>query len=354
MKFGARILKTGLAIVLSLYVAQWVGIEATVFAGIAAAFAIQPSVYKSYQTVLEQAQANIIGALFAILFSLLFGTEPIVIGMVVVLIIAVHLQLKIEQTVSIALVTAIAIMESPVDGFSIYAFQRFSAVMLGVVCAFLVNLAFLPPKYENRLYQSISETTQDIIKWIRLSNYHMTKQNMLKEDIEEFKECLVKLEQVYLLYKDERVYSRKKKYAKARKLVVFRQLLTAANRAFFILSQINRAEHDYQHLPDHVRTPLTQELDTLTRFHEQLLENLRGRTKEVPLEAHHVPIKTRFKELYTLAQNENEPEDEERWMHLFSLVSNLLEYHYELEHLALLLSSFNSFHQEDNELEIKA
>ncbi|TDQ33741.1 FUSC family protein [Aureibacillus halotolerans] len=353
MKFGARILKTGLAIVLSLYIAQWLGFDAPVFAGIAAAFAIQPSVYKSYQTVLDQAQANIIGAFFAIIFSTIFGTEPIVVGMVVIVVIAVHLQLKIGQTVSIALVTAIAIMEAPADGFLIYAFERFSSVMLGVVAAFLVNLAFLPPKHEHRLYQSISETSEDIIKWIRLSNYHMTEQHALKEDIEKLKEKLVKLEQVYLLYKEERVYSKKKKFAKARKLVVFRQMLATANRAHFCLAQISRAENDFHHLPDHVREPLTSELDDLTRFHEQLLENLTGRTKAIQYETHCSPVKTRFMELYTLAKDESEPENEEKWMHLFSLVSNLLEYHYALDHLAKILTSFKSHHTEENELEKK-
>ncbi|MCY7601029.1 aromatic acid exporter family protein, partial [Bacillus altitudinis] len=38
MKLGARILKTGIAIVLALYLATWLGLPIPVFAGIAAVF----------------------------------------------------------------------------------------------------------------------------------------------------------------------------------------------------------------------------------------------------------------------------------------------------------------------------
>ncbi|MGL4818572.1 MAG: aromatic acid exporter family protein, partial [Bacilli bacterium] len=67
MKFGARVLKTGIAIMVALYAAEWLGLPSPVFAGIAATFAMQPSIYRSYITVLEQIQANIIGAVFAVI-----------------------------------------------------------------------------------------------------------------------------------------------------------------------------------------------------------------------------------------------------------------------------------------------
>lgn len=60
MKLGARILKTGIAIVLALYLATWLGLPTPVFAGIAAVFAIQPSIYRSFLTIVDQVQANII------------------------------------------------------------------------------------------------------------------------------------------------------------------------------------------------------------------------------------------------------------------------------------------------------
>ena len=68
MKLGARVLKTGVAIVFALFIAELLNVPAPVFAGIAAIFAIQPSIYRSYLTILEQIQGNLIGAAIAIIF----------------------------------------------------------------------------------------------------------------------------------------------------------------------------------------------------------------------------------------------------------------------------------------------
>ena len=70
MKLGARIFKTGIAITLALYLASWLGLPTPVFAGIAAIFAIQPSIYRSFLTIVDQVQANIIGAATAIILDL--------------------------------------------------------------------------------------------------------------------------------------------------------------------------------------------------------------------------------------------------------------------------------------------
>lgn len=79
MKLGARIFKTGVAIVFALFIAETLHLSHPVFAGIAAIFAIQPSIYRSYLTIVEQIQGNIIGATVAILFVLLFGDRKSVV-----------------------------------------------------------------------------------------------------------------------------------------------------------------------------------------------------------------------------------------------------------------------------------
>ena len=73
MKLGARIVKTGVAIVFALFLADLLNLPAPIFAGIAAIFAIQPSIYRSYLTIIEQIQSNLIGAGVAVIFALIFG-----------------------------------------------------------------------------------------------------------------------------------------------------------------------------------------------------------------------------------------------------------------------------------------
>lgn len=130
MKLGARIFKTGIAITLALYLASWIGLPAPIFAGIAAIFAIQPSIYRSFLIIIDQVQANIIGAVIATVFGLIFGPSPIMIGLTAVIVITIMLKLKIEHTISIALVTVIAILESAGDDFLMFALIRTSTVIL--------------------------------------------------------------------------------------------------------------------------------------------------------------------------------------------------------------------------------
>ena len=96
MKLGARILKTGVAIVFAFYLAEWLQLPSPIFAGIAAIFAIQPSIYRSYKTIIEQIQGNVIGALSAIVFASIFGVEPVVAGFAVIVTLLIMMKLNFK------------------------------------------------------------------------------------------------------------------------------------------------------------------------------------------------------------------------------------------------------------------
>jgi len=128
MRLGARIIKTGVAIVLALFIADLLQLPQTVFAGIAAIFAVQPSIYRSYLRIIEQVQGNIIGAVVAITFVLIFGHQLVVIGLAAVMIILIMNKLKLEASITMALVMMIAIMEIQHDDFLIYAVLRFTTL----------------------------------------------------------------------------------------------------------------------------------------------------------------------------------------------------------------------------------
>ncbi len=153
MKLGARILKTGIAITLALFACILLNLPSPVFAGISAIFAVQPSVYRSYLTALEQIQANVIGAVFAIAFATAFGHNPFIIGLTCILVIALTLQLRLENTISIALVTVIAIMEYQGEDFFSFAFfdlRRLWLELFGFTCKFSVYAA----KIRNKVISS--------------------------------------------------------------------------------------------------------------------------------------------------------------------------------------------------------
>src|SRR5690606_30297949 len=130
MKLGARIFKTGIAIVFALFLAELLQLPNPLFAGIAAIFAIQPTIYRSYLTIIEQIQGNLIGAVTAVTFVLLFGHQLVVIGLAAVIIILIMIKLGLEKSISLALVVMIAIMEIKGDEFLSFALLRFLTILI--------------------------------------------------------------------------------------------------------------------------------------------------------------------------------------------------------------------------------
>ena len=67
-RLGARFFKTGIAIILAMSIASLlpddVGLKA--LAGVSAVVAMQPSIYRSFKTVSDQALGNIIGAILSV------------------------------------------------------------------------------------------------------------------------------------------------------------------------------------------------------------------------------------------------------------------------------------------------
>lgn len=356
MKLGARILKTGIAITLAILLAQQFHLPSPVFAAIAAVFAVQPSIYRSYLSALEQLQANVIGAILAIAFVLIFGTNPFIIGLTAVIVIAINLKLKIENTIGLALVTVIAIMENTSEHFIKFAIIRFLTIMLGVLSAFIVNLIFLPPKYETKLYYKIVDTTEEIIKWTRMNIRQASEYTLLKEDIERIKEKMGRMEQMFTLYKEERIYKKKQVFVKSRKLVLFRQMIVTTTRALATLKLLHRLEHDMHHMPKTFQHLIRSEIDCLLTYHEQVMLKFVGKIKTQFSEtmANEVGSSKRALINHFMKQKLFEDEEENKMLyHLFPLIAAIVEYGEQLEHLDKLIDSFHSYHKEVNEFDIQ-
>ncbi|MCM3569426.1 aromatic acid exporter family protein [Neobacillus mesonae] len=348
MKLGARILKTGIAIVLSLYIAQLLHSPSPVFAAIAAIFAIQPTIYRSYLTIIEQIQGNVIGAVLAVIFVLILGNHFIVIGLAAIIVIILHLKLKLENNIGLSLVTLISIMETTSMSFIQFAGIRFSTIMIGVFSAFIVNLVFMPPKYENKLYLKIVHTTEEMIKWIRLSIRHNYDHHLLKEDIKKLKENVHSMEQLYKLYKEERKLFKKNDLEKARKLVVYRQMTITARKALDTLKRIHRYENELLGFQEKFKLSTQEQLDSIVYHHEQLMLRFIGK---IPTPAPYPEENVLFnrEELfhYFLSYQKELAGDEEHEplvYHTMQIIASIIDYGEQVEHLDKLITSFHSYH----------
>jgi len=349
MNLGARTFKTGLAVVLALLLARIFNLPSPVFAGTSAALAMQPSIYRSYITLIEQIQGNVIGAILAIAFALAFGNDVLVIGMAAIILIMVHIQLKIDSSIPLSLATLIVLMETPGDEFFPYSLLRFLTIMLGVLAAFAVNISFFPPKYEKRLFASISELTNDILKWIRVTRQQSADHQKLKRTIEDLKDRLIKLDQLYLLFKEDRGLSIKKKFKDLRKLVLYRQMIQAAKSALNILKKQNQCEHVLEKISKESLQQISAIIFQLISNHEQLL--MRYVDQVVP---HHELEMDEYKyirkELFVIYQTIRDLEDIiGKEAQLFQYFAAIMDYNEQLSHLELLLSRIEAYHENDKQ-----
>lgn len=353
MKLGARMLKTGIAITLALYLAQLLDLQPILFTGIAAIFAIQPTIYRSYLSVVEQIQGNIIGALLAVAFTLLFGNHLLIIGLAAIVAIGIMVKLKLENSIRLALVTIIAIMEAPVEDFLYYASLRTFSIFLGILSAFIVNMIFLPPKYETRLFQSISEVTEDILKWIRLTTRFASEDELLKKDIETIKKRLTKVNQLYSMYEEERRYFKKSDYAKLRKLVLYRQMIQVTQKSFDILKLQHKYENILLQLPETLQVDTRERLDYLMGYHDQLLLKFIGRVRpEAELDDVHYGESSRgqLRDAYLAEIRKDNVEDEFQPYHLMRILTAIIEYEEQLEQLEKLIRTSQLFHEDETQV----
>ncbi|MFC4619267.1 aromatic acid exporter family protein [Camelliibacillus cellulosilyticus] len=350
MKLGARILKTGIAITLSIYLAMWLGFKPPSMAAVAAAVAIQPSVYRSWRSILENIQGNLIGAIIATTFILLLGNHPIVIGIAVIAVIAIHLRLKLVNTITLSLVTVVLIMSgTPTgEGILIYALNRFLLIILGVISAFVINLVFMPPNYENKLYHMIVGQTTKLFTWVRLVAQHAPERATIKSELKMISDQKIKINQLYLWYKEERSYFKKVNYAKHRKIVIFRQMITTMTKLHELLRAMNENEHLYHQLPDHLQNGIQERLEDMMVTHERLLLRFNGKVKDTEEDPAKVfQLKSKLTDAFIRFYKD---QDGDRWLHLFPLISAIIDYGHQIDHFDRLMDSFQSFHKKENKV----
>lgn len=358
MKLGARILKTGVAIVLALFLAQTLNLPTPLFAGIAAIFAIQPSIYRSYKTIIQQVQGNVIGAVIAIIFALIFGNHLIGVGFAAITIIAIMQKLKLGDAVTLALVMMIGIMELPDEHFIIYAVLRFSSMLIGIFSAFLVNMLFLPPKYETKLFQSVHDAQDEIIRWTRLAGRQASEHSATKKAIGKIKDRYKKIDTYYALFKEERGYTKTFTFRKARKLVLYRQMIAASKDGFDILKQLHRYENELIDMPTHFRMMIQELLDELLTYHEQILLKFAGKLKDERMT--HTGLDERMDrhevmDIFVKEINIAKMEEEQAFSayHLLHLLSSILQYEEQLEQLDRMIVRYVKRHGDEMDKQLQ-
>ncbi|WP_438446020.1 aromatic acid exporter family protein [Gorillibacterium sp. sgz5001074] len=335
MTLGARVLKTGLSITLSLYVCYWLGFTPGVFAAVAAVFTVQPTVYRTWRQVLDQVQTNTLGAAVALAANTLFGDSPISIGLVAVFVIMASLRLKMENTISLTLVTVLAIMEAPGDDWA-FALNRFLIILIGMGSAFLVNLLILPPKHGRTFAEGVRRSFQLLSLLHRTAISNELTEKAFREQHEDFRKSLAKLDDQFGSFDEERRKLGRIRPTDVRELIVFKQMLHVLHKGDDTLEIIG--DHYFRSARNGEESRIFDEqLEALTRYHEQLLLRYEGKLKEaVPPDSGTLEAGGGFMNR-VMDQYRKEPENR---MGLILVGSAIFEYGYQLNRLDKVLEAY--------------
>ncbi|MFD0672507.1 aromatic acid exporter family protein [Cohnella sp. GCM10027633] len=277
MTIGARVLKTGLAVAVALWVGTLVGLDAPILAAIAAIFTIQPTIYRSWLQVLDQVQSNVLGAAVAVASVWAVGSSPVLVGIVCIGVILICIKLKAEETIGLTLVTVVVIMEAHGQGW-LLALDRLGAIMTGIIAAFVVNVAIAPPRHRNRFVQHVQEAEALMSRLLRTAVSNELKENVYRDEYGRLKTMLRKLDEFYELFAEERVFRRQSRQRRARLLIVYQGMLSALEKGVSLIDAVEEHYFGVKTAQSWNRL-IDRQIESLCGYHEQLVWKWQGKMK---------------------------------------------------------------------------
>lgn len=198
-KVGMRTIKTAIAVSLTILISQLFNLKSPFFAGIAAVISMQSSVTESFNTGRNRMYGTIIGAIIALLFSLIAPENPFFIGIGIIIIIYICNIFGWKKSVQISNIVFLSIILNYEEGSRVnYAFYRTLDTLIGVIIGTLINYFILPPNMEDRIKRSLSNMysqVKDMVENIIWNEEHVA--------LEGFRKSLVNMEENYNILKRE-------------------------------------------------------------------------------------------------------------------------------------------------------
>lgn len=345
MNIGARIIKTGLSVTLAMLIAGYFNLEPAVISAIAAMIAIQPSVMRSWKYIKEVVVGNIIGAIFATLGFYMFGAEPAYIGLIVILTIAVNLKLGLTKSVNLSVLTVIAILSSDLHGSTLTtAFNRFSLVGLGVLSSFLINILIMPPKHDERFFDSLRSLNGKLTTLLRIVPQKEISITTYKKEKESLDKNLNKVKELFEILNEEkkRIWVADR-HLFVRKIVLFRQMLKVVRKEIVLVEKLEKYLNTMQQISNKETEEVKDTLNELLHYQESifLIYENKITTKSVENnEDKRKKIAAKLKCTINELMKHYDPANEELWWRLFPIVNALIETENELEKLESLVINF--------------
>ncbi|WP_394235073.1 aromatic acid exporter family protein [Niallia oryzisoli] len=344
MKIGPRVIKTGIAVTLALYICSLLKLESAVFAGMAAIFTLQPSIYRTWKQVRDQVQTNILGALFALIGLYFLGNDPFSIGLVMVIVIGLSVKLKMAETISLTLVTVLAVMSAPGNEDLMFALQRFALTFIGMASALVVNIFISPPNFKKIYIEKVNSVFQKLSILMRTAISDEMTEKSFHEQMRQLEKDILKLEEQYRLFDEEREKMAKLNQLDLREIVVFRQMFKSLQQGFIVLEDIDSFYFKSQPTVEDNQL-FDQQLELLIKYHELFLLKYDGIIKmDDPRQD-----EDRLKETTAFLEKVIAAYQEHQKIQLTIIGSSIYNYAYQIDRLDQLVEQFMGYKERANE-----
>ena len=170
MKFptiGPRIIKTGIAVTITMFICRSLDLEPAFFGAVAAVINMQPSIFMTLTSAKNQFLIHFYGVSTAIVLGYIMGGHPLSMGIITIIIIVLYRQVGLQNGISTGVVAGVFILSSSADQFLPHAFTRTAVIFTGLITAMVVNVYLWPPRYNRQFRDKIMESNQETVKYFR-------------------------------------------------------------------------------------------------------------------------------------------------------------------------------------------
>lgn len=186
--FGRRIIKSSIAVALSIMISQALGLRSPLLSGIAALITVTYSISSSYEAAFNRIFGTVLGGVIGGCFQYFGITNGFAIGFAVFLLINAFIRLKWQDAIITACIVTMSVMLFNPKGEDIthlmFTVHTIIDNFVGVIVGFAVNYYFLPPNQELFLvkhYNLVLKTFREKILDLLEHNHEIQLSPLVKE-----------------------------------------------------------------------------------------------------------------------------------------------------------------------------
>ena len=174
-KVGMRTVKTVLAVTLTIGIAQLLNLKSPFFAGIAAIMAMQTSVSESLTKGRDRIYGTVLGAVIALIFSIIAPENTFFIGLGILIIIYISNIVGWTTSAQMSMIVFLSIILNLAEGGRVaYALNRILDTFIGLLIGTAINYFIVPPNVEGKI--------EDLLNTMYLQTMNMLQSIIWKEE----------------------------------------------------------------------------------------------------------------------------------------------------------------------------